>query len=103
MAPNDDMTVGSVRGRQIYKVDPVAYEQVSRAHQNLLDPDDKSLAIQGLKWMATDGLAEGFNPFTFYADLTQPGNGSLGTNDKYITNPETGELEPPIRTWVGMA
>lgn len=95
MAP-DNMTVSAVKGRQLYQVDPIpSYERISRAHQNLLDPEETALAVGGLKWMAPDGLGEGFNPFTFYADITQSDNGLLGMQGRFIQNPETGELEPP--------
>ena len=43
-------------------------------------------------------INDGYNNITMNIDPLMDGNGLLNMNGKYITNPETGVLEPPTRT-----
>lgn len=90
-----DMAVDAVKHRELYWVDPIpCYERISKAHNNsTLNADERAMAVKGLKWTQPDDLPVGFNPFTFYADITQPGNGMLGLQGQVKENPETGYLE----------
>ena len=50
MAYQDDMTVKSVRARQIFKVEPIGYEQTVRAQNITMGKEEQTFAASGFKF-----------------------------------------------------
>lgn len=79
-----------------FSVDAIKpYEHTQKLTSKILNYDDRNMAIRGLVFTQPDFLPEGFN---------QASNGNydgiLNLIDRYKTNPETGELEAPVRTFM---
>jgi hypothetical protein len=50
VASQDDLTVKSVRARQLFKVEPIGYEQVKRAQSITMGAEDQKLAATGFRF-----------------------------------------------------
>jgi hypothetical protein len=90
----DDMTVDSVKRKQIYSVDPIdaigIYGNIQKLAQYATPTKD---TLSGFNF-TQGGINVGLNPFTSWADITQKGNGLLGSIGKYQAD-ENGVLNPP--------
>lgn len=98
MAPQDDLKVGAIRPRVTSAVDAVKlYTNYSKLTNVTLNPNEMGTTLQGFKFI-NPFENYGFNNITTNQDVLADNNGLLNSIGKYVTNPETGVLEPPTRT-----
>ena len=100
--------VGAIEGPSITKVNKVmlslhgiSTSAANKVYSQYIGATNPAAStIEGFKYIYPSG--DGFNGITLALDPLEDNNGLVNSHGKYVTDPETGELTTPKRTFMTM-